>query len=212
MQVTAYLRVSTAEQTDSGAGLGAQRAAILAEVERRGWQEEDVEWIEDAGFSATNTKRPGLAQALDLLARGEAAVLMVSRVDRLSRSVLDFAGVMQRAQKEGWALVALDSPADLTTPQGGLMANVMIAFAEFERLLIGQRTKEALAVKKAQGVRLGRPPAIPMAVVHRIVAERRSGRSWPAIAEGLNADDVPTAHGGAAWWPATVRKIALRAA
>jgi DNA invertase Pin-like site-specific DNA recombinase len=207
MRVVAYTRVSTSEQADSGAGLGAQRAAILAEVERRGWQEHEVEWIEDAGFSAKTTKRPGLTHGLDLLARGEAAVLIVSRVDRLSRSVLDFAGVMQRAQKEGWALVALDSPADLTTPQGGLMANVMIAFAEFERLLIGQRTKEALAVKAAQGVRLGRPCLTPRKEAAWVREQRAAGRSLRAIAQQLNDDGIATAMGGKQWYASTVKSV-----
>jgi DNA invertase Pin-like site-specific DNA recombinase len=210
MQVLAYLRVSTAEQADSGAGLSAQRAAILAEVERRGWKA--VEWIEDGGFSAKTMKRPGLTLALDRLGRGEATVLIVSKMDRLSRSLLDFAGIMQRAQKEGWVVLALDCPWDTTTPQGEAMASVMAVFAQLERRLIGQRTKEALAVKRAQGVRLGRPPAVPAEVVERIVSERRDGRTWPAIANRLNTGAVPTAHGGAAWWPATVRRIALRAA
>jgi DNA invertase Pin-like site-specific DNA recombinase len=207
VRVVAYIRVSTSEQADSGAGLGAQRAAILAEVGRRGWDGEDVEWIEDAGFSAKNTKRPGLTHALGLLARGEAAVLMVSRVDRLSRSVLDFAGVLQRAQKEAWALIALDSPADLTTPQGGLMANVMIAFAEFERLLIGQRTKEALAVKKAQGLRLGRPCLTPQEHATWIRDQREDGLSLRAIAQRLNDDGVPTAMGGSRWYASTVKSV-----
>jgi len=55
----------------------------------------------------------------------EADALVVSKMDRLSRSLLDFAGIMQRAQKEGWALLALDSPADLTTPTGEAMAGVL---------------------------------------------------------------------------------------
>src|SRR6218665_2477495 len=99
MHVLAYLRVSTTEQADSGAGLEAQRAVILAEAERRGWQH--VEFIEDAGFSAKSLKRPGVANALDRLKRGEATVLVVSKMDRLSRSLLAFARIMQQAQREG---------------------------------------------------------------------------------------------------------------
>ena len=84
MRVIAYVRVSTSEQADSRAGIEAQRATILAEAERRRWQH--VEVIEDAGFSARSVNRPGLALALDRLKRGEASVLVVSKMDRLSRS------------------------------------------------------------------------------------------------------------------------------
>src|SRR5215213_2892989 len=87
-----YLRVSTDEQADSGAGLDAQRAAILSEAERRGWSE--VRFIEDAGFSGKDTRRPGLRLALEVLARGEARGLVVGKMDRLSRSLLDFTQIM----------------------------------------------------------------------------------------------------------------------
>jgi DNA invertase Pin-like site-specific DNA recombinase len=71
--------VSTSEQADSRAGLEAQRAAILAEAARRGWAE--VEFVEDAGFSAGSLRRPGLAHALNRLRAGEASVLMVSKME-----------------------------------------------------------------------------------------------------------------------------------
>src|SRR3954447_10910394 len=109
-----YLRVSTDEQADSGAGPEAQRAAILAEAERRGWSE--VRFIEDAGYSGKDTRRPGLRVALEVLKRGEAGGLVVAKMDRLSRSLLDFTSIMATAQREGWALVALDCPADSSTP------------------------------------------------------------------------------------------------
>lgn len=63
-------------------------------------------------------------------------------------------------------------------------------------------------MKKAHGVRLGRPTVLAAEVVTRIVKERASGRSLQAIADGLNADGVPTAHGGSQWWPSTVAKVA----
>jgi DNA invertase Pin-like site-specific DNA recombinase len=87
------------------------------------------------------------------------------------------------------------------------MLNVMGSAAQWERRIISQRTKDALAVKRAQGVRLGRPSSLPREVVARIVRERRGGASLSAIADGLNDEGVPTAHGGSRWWPATVRKV-----
>ena len=125
--------------------------------------------------------------------------------------MLDFTAVMAMATKQSWALVALDCAVDTTTPAGEAMANVLATFAQFERRLIGQRTREALAAKRASGVRLGRPLSLPTAVRERITAERNAGRSLAAIAELLNDEQVPTAQGGQRWWPSTVRAV-LRAA
>jgi DNA invertase Pin-like site-specific DNA recombinase len=209
MNVVGYVRVSTAEQRQSGMGLAAQRQAILRECERRGWRV--VEVIEDAGYSARDLKRPGVKAALDMLERGEAHGLVASKLDRLSRSMIDFTAVMAKAQKQGWALVALDCAVDTTTPAGEAMANVLATFAQFERRLISQRTKEALAVKREQGVRLGRPTQLPKRVSSRITAARRRGDTLAAIAETLNAEGVPTAQGGQRWWPSTIRAV-LRSA
>jgi DNA invertase Pin-like site-specific DNA recombinase len=208
MRVLGYVRVSTDEQSSSGAGLEAQRRAIVAECERRGWHL--VEVIDDAGFSAKDLKRPGVREALRVLEAGDASALVVAKLDRLSRSMIDFTALMGKAQKEGWALVALDCAVDTTTPTGEAMANMLATFAQFERRLISQRTREALAVKKAQGVRLGRPATLPLKVVSRIRRERAKGRSLSAIADGLNTDGVPTAHAGRKWYPATVRYTLLR--
>jgi DNA invertase Pin-like site-specific DNA recombinase len=197
--------VSTSEQADSRAGLEAQRAAILAEAERRGWRE--LAFVEDAGYSGKTTNRPGLRTALDVLNRGEAARLVVAKMDRLSRSLLDFTLIMGEAQRQGWALIALDCPVDPSTPTGEAMASIMATFSQLERRLIGQRTREALAVKRAQGVRLGRPAAVPLDVVRRIAAQREAGASLRAIADRLNADAVATAHGGRRWYASTVRAV-----
>ena len=203
------LRVSTEEQADSRAGRDAQRAAILAEAQRRGWRL--VEMIEDAGFSGKDMNRPGIVAALDALKRHRADTLVVSKLDRLSRSMLDFAALMDRAAKEHWALVALDLGVDTTTPAGEMMANVLATFAQFERRLIGQRTRDALAAKRASGTRLGRPRTMPAPVLARICAERAAGRTLGAIADGLSSDAIPTVHGGSRWYASTVRKALMGA-
>src|SRR5580765_6093024 len=113
-------------------------------------------------------------------------------------------------QAQRWALVALDCAGDTSTPSGQVMATMLATFSQFERRLISQRTKEALAVKKAQGVRLGRPPTMPQAVVRRIQRQRARGDSLRKIAESLNKSGVPTAQGGARWYAATVRHVLLR--
>src|SRR3954451_14995476 len=198
-----YLRVSTDEQANSGAGIEAQRAAILTEAKRRGWTEANLEWIEDAGYSGKDTRRPGLRLALEALKRGEAAGLVVAKMDRLSRSLLDFTRIMAEAQRQGWALVALDCPADPSTPTGEAMASILATFSQLERRLIGQRTREALAVKRSEGVRLGRPVNLPASVARRIASENAAGRSLRSIAAGLNSDRVPTAQGGREWHAST---------
>jgi DNA invertase Pin-like site-specific DNA recombinase len=197
--------VSSEEQADSRAGLEAQRAAIQRECERRGW--EIIEVIEDAGFSAKDLKRPGVRAALGELARGRGDALVVAKLDRLSRSMLDFTAVMAKAQKEGWALVALDCAVDTTTPAGEAMAHVLATFAQFERRLIGQRTREALAVKKKQGVQLGRPTSISPQLARRIRSMRSRGLTLQAICDQLNSEGVPTARGGSAWRPTSLRAV-----
>jgi DNA invertase Pin-like site-specific DNA recombinase len=205
MQAIGYVRVSTDEQGQSGAGIEAQRVAIRNECERRGWQL--VRLVEDVGYSAKDLRRPGIQKALETLRARQTDALVVAKLDRLSRSMLDFTGVMAKAQREGWALVALDCAVDTTTPAGEAMANVMATFAQFERRLIGERTKDALAVKRAAGVRLGRPRQMPIEVVDRIVSERETGDSLREIAQRLNTDGISTAHGGAQWHASTVRAV-----
>ena len=206
-QVVGYIRVSTDEQTSSGLGLDAQRAAIVAECERRGWDLADI--YEDAGASGKSMSgRPALRAALEAVRSHRAGALVVAKLDRLSRSLLDFSTLMVDSQKEGWALVILDLGVDTTTPSGEMIANVMATFAQFERRLIGQRTKDALAVKMREGVKLGRPRSVGDDVVERIRAERAEGKSLRAIATGLNEDGVATGHGGAKWYASTVRAVA----
>ena len=208
MRVLTYVRVSTTEQVESGAGLAAQRAAIAAEAERRGWTVVDV--IEDAGYSAKDLRRPRLGDALARLKRGDADALAVSKMDRLSRSLLDFARIMQRAQREGWALVALDSPADLTTPSGEAMAGVMAVFAQLERRLISERTKAALAERKAAGVRLGRERLITPEIEERVRVLRAEGLSIRGVAGALTAEGIG-APGGGPWRPSTLHRVLGRA-
>lgn len=208
--VLAYLRVSTTEQADSGAGLTAQRTTIDAEVERRSWNLSEI--FTDTASGKSLAGRQGLDEALALLDAGQADVLVVAKLDRLSRSLLDFAALMERSRRKGWSLVALDLGVDTTTPAGEMVASLMATFAQYERRIIGVRTAEALAVKRASGVRLGRPPSLPTPIVERIRSERDAGATYRAISDGLQADQVPTAQGGAHWHPATVRSVVMRSA
>lgn len=132
-----YSRVSTEEQADRRNGLEAQHAVISAEAERRGWQ---IDHVTDAGVSGKNIG-PQLRKALDLLASGQADGLVVAKLDRLSRSIINASNILEAAQSQGWSLVVLDMSLDLTTAAGRMMANQFIVFAQYERELIGERTK-----------------------------------------------------------------------
>ena len=83
----------------------------------------------------------------------------------------------------------------------------MASAAQWERRIIGQRTKDALAIRRSQGVQLGRPRAIPEEVRRRIRRERKRGRTLQAIADRLNADLVPTGHGGGRWHASTIHAV-----
>jgi DNA invertase Pin-like site-specific DNA recombinase len=205
LRVLGYTRVSTEEQGKSGAGLAAQRSSIRQACEARGY--ELLRITEDGGFSAKSLDRPGITSVLAELDDGRADALMVAKLDRLSRSLLDFATLMERARRKGWALVALDLGVDTSTPAGEMMANVLATFAQFERRLIGQRTKDALAMKRASGVQLGRPRSTPDEIVRRIVAERAAGSTQQAICDHLNAEGIPTPRGGAIWRPSSVTAV-----
>lgn len=89
------------------------------------------------------------------------------------------------------------------------MAQVLAVFAELERRLIGERTKAALAVKRSQGVRLGRERRLPDAIRERICARHQEGAGWSEIARELNAARVPTSQGGERWCPGTVRYVVV---
>lgn len=206
-----YVRVSTDEQAGSGLGLAAQRAAIEAEAARRGWDLMEIVG-EDAGASSATLDRVGLQSAMERLDRHEADVLVVAKLDRLSRSVAQGGAVLERATQRQWSLVALDFGLDTTTPAGEMVANVMLSMARYERRLIGQRTSAALQAKKASGARLGRPRLLADEVVDRVVTAKAAGESLSAIARTLNEEGVTTAQGGKKWYPSTVASVLRSAA
>jgi len=208
MRAIGYTRLSKAT-ANGGVGLDVQREAIEAACKQRRWKLADVH--KDRGHGGASMSRPAVQKALGELDAGNADVLVVSRLDRLSRSVVDFGQLIERSRRNGWGLVVLDMDVDTTTPTGELIANVMVSVVQFERRMIGQRTKEALAVKRARGIRIGRPRQLSKPLVKRIDGLREKGWTTTAIAAKLNADRVPTAHGGKKWWPETVRQVLNRA-
>jgi len=204
MNVILYERVSTFDQSASGAGMEAQHAALEAAADSRGWTV--VEVITDVA-SGKDTDRPGFQRALGMLARGEAEAIAAAKLDRFSRSVLDFASLMERSRDEGWSVIALDLGVDTSTATGRFMASIIAAVAELERTMIGERTKAAMATLKANGVHCGRPRSIPSDVMVYVRVARASGWTYKAIARDLEARQVPTVNGGP-WQTSTLRRIA----
>lgn len=199
----AYSRVSTDEQADRRNGLEAQRSAIEAEASRRSWT---VEHLADEAVSGKHIG-PALRHALDMLASGQADGLIVAKLDRLARSIVNAANIIEAAQKQKWSLVVLDMDIDLTTAGGRMIARQLVSFAEYERELIGERTKAALAAKKARNEPVGRPREASAALVRRIIGERDRGLSFDRIAKALEADGVLSPRGGQRWHSSTARRI-----
>lgn len=166
-----------------------------------------MEVVADEGVSAKSLNRPGLQSALARLDRREADYLLSIRLDRVSRSVAYFAGLLDRSQRRGWGLVLLSPNIDTADPAGRFTANVLASAAQYERELIGQRTREGMAQRKAEGVRLGRPNEIDPAVRERILRMRADGMRVSHIARALSQEGVPTARGGAAWRSSTIVRV-----
>jgi DNA invertase Pin-like site-specific DNA recombinase len=204
-----YLRVSTEEQANSGLGLEAQRNTIQRYAEAHGW---DVIWYVDAGLSAKSLDRPQLQAALTRLhsipKRRDVDGIVVAKLDRLSRSVVDFAGVLELARARTWALVAIDLGVDTSTPTGELVANVMMSVAQWERRVIGERTSAAMQAAKRQGKHMGRVSVLPPSTGDRLLTLRVT-HTHAATADALNAEGLTTAT-GAPWSANTVAKVQKR--
>jgi DNA invertase Pin-like site-specific DNA recombinase len=217
----AYLRVSTHRQGRSGLGVEAQREAIRRFAEAEGIQilGEHVE-VETGKGSDALDRRPILAQAL-AQAHQRRCPIIVAKLDRLSRDVSFIAGLM--AQKVPFVVAELGTDAD------PFMLHLYAALAEKERSLISQRTKAALAAKKAQGVKLGNPnyaasvgkareaivanaDQFATSVLPIVEGIQASGVvALDRIAAALNARGVHTRRGGK-WHASTVRNLLLRTA
>ena len=188
----------------SGHSLDDQETTLRALATLRGWE---VVVVREVGSGKSLTARPLLTEVLRQLDAGQVQVLMAVRLDRLSRSVTDFSGFMDRAERKGWDLHVADLGLDTSTPSGRLVAQVIAATAEHERRLIGERTREGLRAAKSKGVRLGRPQSLPTEVRTEVKTARENGLSLRAIAEDLNTRGIQTAHGGSKWHASTVRSV-----
>jgi DNA invertase Pin-like site-specific DNA recombinase len=214
MRCVGYVRVSSEEQAGKGASLDWQKGAIAEECARRGW--ELVDMTADTASAGSMRGRAGLQRALERLDRHDFDALVVARLDRLSRSVGDFARIMERAHARGWSVVVMDPAVDMTSPFGEAMASMAAVFAQLERRLIAQRTRDGIAEKKRQGTFRGGyalPQCQPVSelvaarIVHLSTVEGLSSRE---VARRLDLEGVPS-HRGGPWRHSTVIKVLARA-
>lgn len=203
-----YLRVSTDRQGESGLGLEAQRASLVAAAERLGLDLQAVSVdVEHGDVSVTD--RPGLAEAVSALPRG--GVLLVAKRDRLGREVFEVAMIERLVRQAGARIVsAAGEGTDNEDAPSVLMRRMIDAFAEYERLIIAARTKAALAVKKTRGERIGgvpfgsqlaadlvhlEPAPIEQRLLKRVQELNAFGRSLRQIAADVNAEGWTTRKG-----------------
>lgn len=162
-KVIGYIRVSTIAQADSGLSLEAQRAKLTAYATALDLTL--VAIIEDAGESAKTLDRPGLTRALAMLDTGEADGLLITKLDRLTRSVRDLADLIERYFSErptvrSCSLLSVQDSIDTRTAAGRLVLNVLVSVGQWEREATAERTRDALQALRARGVKLGRPCAV----------------------------------------------------
>lgn len=213
MKVIGYARVSTEEQATSGVSLQAQVEKLRAYASC--YDLEIVEIIEDGGQSAKSLQRPGIQRALQMMREGQAKGLLVAKLDRLTRSIVDLNTLISEYfSEEARYQVSLFSVADQvdTRSAGGrLVLNVLMSVAQWEREAIGERTKAALTYKKQQGVKLGRPikkvtDPEEVKTINYVTELRGRGLTFRAIATRLQVEGYKTFRGGK-WHPQTVQDM-----
>jgi len=225
--VAGYVRVSTEQQAGEGVSLEAQRVKLQAYAVAM-----DLELVavfEDAGLSAKSLARPGLQSALALLEEGKAAGLVVVKLDRLTRSVRDLGELVDRYFASRFSLLSLSDSIDTRTASGRLVLHVLGAVSQWEREATGERTRDALAQLRSDGVRLGAEAlgwhrsaatdakgrrccedvATEGATIRRMRELRQQGLYVREIAAALEAEGRQTKRGGR-WHATTIQRILAR--
>lgn len=218
-RVVGYVRVSTEEQAAGGVSLDAQREKIAAYARLHDLDLVAVE--EDAGVSAKTLDRPGLRRALALLDTHQADGLLIAKLDRLSRSLVDWQRLIAGYFGGRAQLFSVSDSINTATAAGRMVLNVLMTIAQWERETIVERTRDALAHKRARGERTGgvpygwalaadgrtlAPHADEQRGLARMRALRASGLSYRHVGRALDAEGFPPKSGGR-WGHESVRKI-----
>jgi len=221
MKAIGYIRVSTDGQAQDGVSLGAQESKLRAWADLN--SAESVVVFCDAGLSGKRAdNRPGLQDALKTIGSGDA--LVVYSLSRLARSTKDTIAISEMLAQRGADLVSLSEKIDTTTAAGEMVFRMLAVLSEFERDQVSERTRLALAHKRACGEKTG--GAVPYG--HRLVDDRLvpdvgeqtaislihelhgKGHSLRKIALELESQGYRTRMGLAKWHPKTVAAIIER--
>ena len=155
-----YTRVSTPEQAEgSFTSLDNQREMAQAYIRSQGWTALDEPYC-DRGFSGGTMERPALARLLRDAQQGRMDCIVVTKIDRFSRSLLDFARIVDILDRHGVTFVSVTQQFDTSTSMGKLTLNVLLSFAQFEREMIAERTREKVVAARRKGKYTGGPPPL----------------------------------------------------
>jgi site-specific DNA recombinase len=158
-----YCRVSSDERLDqSFNSLDAQKDAGLAYVASQrteGWIPVSDDYI-DPGFSGGNMERPGLKRLMADIEAGKVDIVVVYKIDRLTRSLGDFSRLIEVFERHRVSFVSVTQQFNTTTSMGRLMLNVLLSFAQFEREVTGERIRDKIAASKAKGMWMGGYPPL----------------------------------------------------
>ncbi|HVR90568.1 MAG TPA: recombinase family protein [Novosphingobium sp.] len=165
-----YTRKSTEEGLEKAFNsLDAQREACAAYVlsqRHEGWTLLP-DFYDDGGFTGGNMDRPGLKQLLGDVRSGKVDVVVVYKVDRLTRSLADFAKIVEILDHAGASFVSVTQAFNTTSSMGRLTLNVLLSFAQFEREVISERIRDKVAASKARGMWMGGPVPLGYRVEER---------------------------------------------
>jgi site-specific DNA recombinase len=155
-----YTRKSTEEGLEQEFNsLDAQREACEAYVlsqRHEGWRALDTHY-DDGGFTGGNTDRPGLKQLLEDVRNRKVSVVVVYKVDRLTRALSDFAKIVETFDAHGVSFVSVTQQFNTTSSMGRLTLNVLLSFAQFEREVTGERIRDKIAASRKKGMWMGGP-------------------------------------------------------
>ena len=178
-RVAIYARVSTKDQSTEG-----QVVQLTAYCQARGWT--DVAVFRDDGISGVRDNRPELDKLRERMLHGEFSAVVVSKMDRLGRSLGMILRFWDESDAAGVRVIVIDQGIDTSTPAGRLQRNMLAALAEFERELILERTQAGIARARALGKKFGAPRKIPEAVAREVRTRRERGESLRMISQRMN--------------------------